>query len=389
MKKLHRLVSMFIVAALFIGTMVSVNAAPASIRLLIDGTEIASDVKPVLENGTTLVPVRVAAETLGAEVKWDAPKRQVTVESAGYTVVFTVDSKTYTVNGASKTLENPAKIISGRTMIPIRALAEAMEAQVNYDSKTKTAYINYFTTMKGSIKVSGSTTVTPILQTAVDKLTAMNEGLSITVSGGGSGAGIKDTQMGANNVGMSSRELTSAEASTLHSFVIARDGIAVIVHPSNPVTKLTLDQARKIFMGEIKNWKDVGGNTAPILVQTRETGSGTLATLEEMLLNKKQVVSTATPHASSALVKQAVANSQFSIGFDSIGFVDKTVKAVSLDGVFPRENFVIDGSYIMSRNLLVFTKNKPDGTTAKLIDYLRSEACQQEVVRKEGYVPFR
>ena len=113
MKKLYKIVSMFIVAALFIGTMVSVNAAPASIRLLIDGTEIASDVKHVVENGTTLVPVRVPNETLGAEVKWDAPKRQVTVESAGYTVVFTVDSKTYTVNGASKTIENPANIISG------------------------------------------------------------------------------------------------------------------------------------------------------------------------------------------------------------------------------------------------------------------------------------
>ncbi len=171
--------------------------------------------------------------------------------------------------------------------------------------------------------------------------------------------------------------------------VIANDGIAIIVHPNNPVKNLTKEQAAKIFLGEIKNWNEVGGNNAPILVQTRETGSGTLATLEEMLLEKKQVVSTATPHTSSALVKQAVAKSANAIGFDSIGFVDNTVKAISLNGTAPTADNVKNGSYVMSRNLLVFTKNKPTGASAMLIDYLRSSFCQENIVKNEGYVPFK
>ncbi|MDR2615279.1 MAG: phosphate ABC transporter substrate-binding protein PstS family protein [Oscillospiraceae bacterium] len=384
-KQISAFLAIVLTVALSIGLAPASLAAPA-ITLEIDGRTVSSDAAPVVKGGRTLVPVRVITETLGAAVSWNQSSKRVTVETAGFTVVFTIGSKTYTVNGASKTLEVAPEISNSRTLVPIRALAESIGAEVNYDAASNKATVNYFTGLKGSVKVSGSTTLLPIMQAAADELVKVNSGLSIAVAGGGSGAGINDTRDGANNVGMSSRELTADEKATLTPISVAGDGIAIIVHPSNPVKSLTKEQAAGIFSGEIKNWRDVGGNNAPIFVQTRETGSGTLATLEEMLLEKNPVVGTATPFTSSALIKQAVAKSENAVGFDSIGFVDSTVKAVALDGVSPGEQTVKNGSYPLSRSLYVLTKGRAEGLSARLIDYLRTAGVQNSIVKKEGYI---
>jgi phosphate transport system substrate-binding protein len=303
--------------------------------------------------------------------------------------VFTIGSKSFTVNGATKTLDVPAKIVDGRTVVPIRAISEAIGAEVKYDAAKHSAIVNYFNKMSGTVKVTGSTTVLPIGQAAADKVNGMNTGLAVSVAGGGSGAGIKDAIAGTSNIGMSSREITDDEKATVEVFEVAKDGIAIIVHPDNTVKSLTTEQAKKIFLGEIKNWKDVGGEDAPIFVQTRESGSGTRATLEEMLLSKESVVATATPHASSALIKQGVAKNKNAIGFDSIGYVDSTVKAVSLDGITVNSKTVLDGTYPLSRSLYVVTKGTPSGATAMFIDYLRSAACQLDIVAKEGYIAIK
>ncbi|MGB4437759.1 MAG: stalk domain-containing protein, partial [Sedimentibacter sp.] len=188
------------------------SASAATINLKIDGKTVASDVAPFLdETGTTLVPLRVISETLGADVSWNQSSKKATVKTAAYTAVFTIDSKTFTVNGETKTLIGSAKLINERTMVPIRAFSEAIGAKVNYDAAANTASVDYFTTITGTIKISGSTTVQPIAQKAADKLIAANKGLSITVAGGGSGAGIKDATGGTVNVGMSSRDLTADE----------------------------------------------------------------------------------------------------------------------------------------------------------------------------------
>lgn len=384
MKKLFVLIPL---ALIFCLALAPAALAADPITLKIDGVVVKPTVDPVVENGTTLVPVRFITETLGAEVGWDAGARKVTVKTAAYDIVFTIDSTSYTVNGASKTLLTAPKIMgSGSTMVPLRAISEAIGGKVNYDAATRTATVDYFTTMSGTVKISGSTTVQPIAQAAADKLLKMNSGLSITVAGGGSGAGINDAKAGASNIGLSSRDLTADELKELSAFVVAQDGIAIIVHPSNAVSNLTQEQAKKIFLGEIKNWKDVGGAEAPIFVQTRETGSGTRSTLEEMLLSKESVVSTATPATSSALIKQAVAASANAIGYDSIGFVDNTVKAVSLDGTAANATSVKSGSYLMGRDLFAATKGRPSGASAMFIDYLRSKDCQDNIVVKEGYI---
>lgn len=388
MFRMKKLVAIVLVVLLAISSTGLVNAA-SSIKLVIDGVTVQPTVAPIVVAGTTLIPLRVATETLGAQVSFNKSTQQATVKTAAYTVIFTIGSKNYTVNGAKKSLTNAPQIVNGSTMVPLRAMAEAIGATVAYDGKTNIASINYFTKMTGTIKITGSTTVQPIAQAAADKLIKMNTGLSISVAGGGSGAGVKDTTAGTNNIGMSSREITADESATVFAIPVANDGIAIIVNPANPVKNLTKDQASKIFLGEIKNWKEVGGKDAPIFVQTRETGSGTRATLEEMILSKKSVVVTATPYSSSALIKQAVAKEENAIGFDSVGYVDSTVKVVAVDNIVPTSETVKGGSYVMGRSLYVLSKGTPTGVSAVFVDYLRSLDCQTNIVIKEGYISIQ
>jgi len=384
MKRASKLTSLVLVLTLMVG-LASTVVANDPIRIVIDGKEVKSDVAPVIVNDRTLVPLRVVSETLGATVEWAAATRQATIKTAAYTVVFTIDSTTYTVNGTSKSLEAPAQIVNDRTMIPLRAFAESVGASVSYANNTAT--IDYFSNLSGSVKVSGSTTVQPIMEAAARRLEAMNRGrLSITVAGGGSGAGLNDTKSGANNIGMSSSSISAADREVLGVFEVAKDAIAVIVHPSNRVSNLTKEQVKGIFTGEIRNWNEVGGANAPILIHTRETGSGTLTTLEDLLLDREKVVDRATPYASAELLKNAVAKDPNGVGFDSIGFVDSTVKAVHLNGVAASAATVNNGTYAANRSLFVFTLGAPANADAVVIDYLRSLECQKDIVEKEGYV---
>ena len=384
-KKIVAIILAIVIAA---ATLPAATASAPGITLIIDGVTQNPTVPPRVVNGATLVPLRLISETLGAQVQWDGSARTATIETAAYTVIFTVNSNTYTVNGASRRLDQPAQLVAGATMVPIRAFAESIGAEVDYSSSTNTATVNYFTTMSGSVRISGSTTVQPIVQAAADRLRDKNSGLSIAVSGGGSGTGINEATAGTVNIGMSSRDLRDDELRALTTYRVAYDAIAIIVHPNNPVSNLTLDQAKKIFTGEISNWSEVGGGNAPILVQTRETGSGTLSVLQDLLLGSgSSVVDRATAHASAALIKNAVARDVNSIGFDSIGFVDNTVKALRLENVAASAQTVNNDSYPLSRSLWVCTRGRVQpGASAMFIDYLRSLEVQRDIVQREGYI---
>ena len=384
-RKIIAIVLTLVIAA----TMLPIGTALASdITLIIDGERQNPTVPPRVVNGATLVPLRLISETLGAQVQWNGTARTATIETAAYTVVFTVNSNTYTVNGASRRLDQPAQLVAGATMVPIRAFAESIGADVNYNSSTNTATIDYFTKMEGTVRISGSTTVQPIVQAAADRLRGKNTGLSIAVSGGGSGTGINEATAGTVNIGMSSRDLREDEARVLNTYRVAYDAIAIIVHPNNPVSNLTVEQARSIFTGEISNWNEVGGNNAPILVQTRETGSGTLSVLQDLLLGSgNSVVNRATAHASAALIKNAVARDANAIGFDSIGFVDSTVKALRLNNIAASAQTVNNDTYPLSRSLWVCTRGRVQpGESAMFIDYLRSLEVQRDIVQREGYI---
>ena len=389
-KKLLTMMLAIVVLAALVVPFAPVSAASSNIKLVIDGTEVKTAIPPFVENGTTFVPLRAATEFLGADVSWNQTTRQATVKTAGYVVVFTIGSRDFTVNGVRKTSGQATQLINGSTMIPIRALAESIGAEVSYDHSTVTASVKYFTNMKGNIVVTGSTTVQPIMQAAADYLIGKNTGLSISVAGGGSGTGKNDTKNGTNNIGMSSSAMSADDMRTLDAFIVAKDAVAIIVHPNNPVKGLTKEQAIDIFTGKIKNWNEVGGNNAPILVQTREAGSGTLDTIQSLLLGSgNSIVGTATAHSSSGLLLNAVANNANAIGYDSIGYLNNTVKAVTLAGIMPSAATVKNGAYSISRDLWVFTKGRPTGVYAMLIDFLRSEYCQTKITVPEGYVSIR
>lgn len=385
MLKFKRLLPVFLVAIMLISTATVASAAKVAVK--VDGVTVATDVAPALANGDALVSLKTLQDALGVDVGYSASQKTITVKSAAHSFKFALGNADYEVDGAVKTAAAAPKLVSKKPLVSIKAVVEGMGGAVSVSSKT--IDVSYFSKMSGNVKITGSTTLQPIAQAAADTLNKMNSGLTISVAGGGSGAGVNDTIDGTNNLGMSSRSLKDDEKAKISSIAVANDGIAVIVHPSNPVKNLTKEQAEKIFLGEIKNWNEVGGNDAPILVQTRETGSGTRATLEEMLLEKKSVVESATPSASSALIKQAVARDKNAIGYDSVGFVDKSVKAVALDNIVPTESTVKDGSYMMGRALYLLTKDAPKDASAMFVDYLKTAVCQKNIVAKEGYIKLR
>ena len=362
-------------------------ASATTLTLKVDGSTVSPTVKAVKVEKEALVSQDTLSNYFGATVSYSASSKKMTVKMTAYTFVFKMGSKSYTLNGKSKTAGVAAQLVNKKPMVPAKAFATGING--TYSLSGKTCNLKYFSVLKGSVKITGSTTVQPIAQAAADALMKKNKGLSISVAGGGSGQGVNDTIAGSNNLGMSSRDLDATEKSKIKALTIARDGIAIIVHPSNKVKNLTKKQAEDIFLGNITNWKDVGGANAAIVVMTRETGSGTRATLEEMLLEKKSVTSKATPYSSSKLIKQKVAASKNAIGYDSIGFVDKTVKALSLNSVAPSVSTITQGKYLMGRNLYMLSKGTPTAASAMFVDYLKTVSAQQNIIAKEGYIRIK
>ena len=378
---------------LLVCSMASVSLA-ADICIVIDGKQVATDVAPVLEDNRTLVPVRVIAEGFGARVGWDGAKQEVKIKTAANDIVLTIGSKNVTVNGARKTLEVPAKIIGDRTMIPLRFVSDNLGAEINYDSSSRTVNVKYFSNMAGTLKIGGSTTVQPISEKIALELMKMNKGLSITTAGTGSGDGIKGAGEGRYHIGNSSRAIKEAEIKEygLVEHQVGSDGIAVIVHPPNTVSGLTRQQVFDIYTGKIRNWKEVGGKNAPIFVQTREEGAGTLGAFVELAIQaidkNAKITPTAAPHGSNGLVKQAVARGENNIGFISFGYIDSSVKALKIDGVEATAENALAGKFAYVRPLVVVTKGAPTPLAAKFIDYHTSPQGFK-ILEEENYLPMK
>ncbi|WP_039763589.1 phosphate ABC transporter substrate-binding protein [Caldicellulosiruptor sp. F32] len=237
---------------------------------------------------------------------------------------------------------------------------------------------------KKSITVAGSTSVQPLADDLAKAFMQEHPETKIEVQGGGSAVGIKSARDGVADIGMSSRELKPEEKG-LNEFKIAVDGIAVVVHPSNPIKNLTLQQIRNIYTGKIKNWKEVGGKDAQIVVVTREEGSGTRGAFEELVMKGESITDSAVVQPSTGAVKQSISQDPNAIGFISMGVVDSTVKAVSIEGVEATEENVKNGKYKLQRPFLFLTKDKPTGLVKDFIDFaLSSEG--QAIVEKYHYI---
>ena len=193
-----------------------------------------------------------------------------------------------------------------------------------------------------------------------------NDGVTFTYNPTGSSPGIQAVQEGSCDIGLSSRALKEDEKNSgLTETILALDGIAVIVHPDNPISDLDVDTIARLYTGEITNWKDVGGNDAPVVLIGREAGSGTREGFES-ITDTKEKCQYRQELTSTGNVITAVAQNPDAIGYASLASLDDSVRALTVGGVAPSEETVKDGSYAIQRPFVLVTK-----TDAKL-----SEAAQ-------------
>lgn len=243
--------------------------------------------------------------------------------------------------------------------------------------------------LSGKISVAGSTTVQPLAEKLAEAFSAQNPDVQIEVQGGGSSVGVKSAGQGAVDVGMASRQVKQSELDEypdLNVFTIARDGLAIAVHPDVPVDGLTREEARSIFAGEIANWNEVGGPDRPIVVVAREEGSGTRAAFEEMVMGEEAlIVDLAILLPSNGSIRTTVSTTPDSIGFFSFGYLDESVKALAVDGVEATGENAASGAYPIVRPLNMMTDGEPRAMVKVWLDFILGAEGQQIVV-EEGYI---
>jgi phosphate transport system substrate-binding protein len=244
--------------------------------------------------------------------------------------------------------------------------------------------------------VDGSTTVGPIAKAFAEVIMRQNPGVNITVSESGSGNGAKALLNGTCDVACLSRNLKDSERKAMDEkgvkpvvHVVAFDALPVIVHPSNPVKGLTIDQVRDIYTGKITNWKEVGGADQRIVVISRDTNSGTYETFKDLVLGKdNKIIASAEYTGSNGGMRQRVQMTRGAIGYAGLGFVDRTIKALEINGVMPSAETVSAKQYPLSRELYLFTNGEPaaDTLAGKFLSMSRTEKGR-EIIEEIGFVP--
>ncbi len=249
--------------------------------------------------------------------------------------------------------------------------------------------LDAFKGKSGEISIAGGTAHIPVMEKAAKNIMTANPDIRISIAGGGSGVGIQKVGEGLVDIGNSGRKASAEEVAKygLILFPFAVDGVATIVHPENPVSSLSKEQARKIFAGEITNWKDVGGKDAPINLYTRDEASGTREVYWKKLLNKGTIAVSANVVPSNGAMKSAISRDPDAIGYVSIGHLDGTVNAPDLDGVKVTQQAAKDGSYPVVRLLFMNTKGEPGGIVKSFIEYIMGPDCV-EIIKDSGYIPL-
>ena len=245
----------------------------------------------------------------------------------------------------------------------------------------------------GNVTVNGSTTVLPAMQKISENFMKQNPTIQVSISGGGSGHGVKAMMEKTTDIAMSSRDLKSAEVEKLKAagaqairYVVAIDAIVPVIHPSNKVNELSLEQIRDIYAGRITNWKQVGGQDARITVVNRDSSSGTFETWESLVMKKERVQKRALLQASNGAVLQTVAKNKNAIGYVGLGYLVKDIKPVTISGVTASMKTAENRTWPISRELYLFTNGHPTGEAKKLIDYTLSKDGQRSV-KEVGFVP--
>ena len=240
---------------------------------------------------------------------------------------------------------------------------------------------------KETVTTDGSTSMNKVIG-ALGEAFEADSGIAVTYNATGSGAGIQAVLEGRCNIGLSSRNLKAEEtAKDLVGTVLAYDGIAIVVNPGNPVNDLDLESIAKIYTGEIKNWKEVGGNDSEIVLIGREAGSGTRDGFED-ITGTKDKCAYRQELTSTGDVITTVASNPAAIGYASLASVKDTIKALTVDGIAPSEASIMDGSYVVQRPFVLVTKKdaKLTESAQKFFDYITSEEAH-EIIVAAGVVP--
>lgn len=245
-----------------------------------------------------------------------------------------------------------------------------------------------------SIVIKGSTTVLPVAQGTLEAFMKANPGVQISLSGGGSGEGIKALIDKTTDIANSSREIKSKEIELAKSkgvnpveHVVAFDAIIPVVHPRNKVSNLTIDQLSQIYQGNITNWKEVGGEDLKIVVISRDSSSGTFESWDHFVMNKTKVTPKAQMLASNGALVTAVSKNRYAIAYLGIGYVNKSVKPLQVNGIKASIETAMSKEYPLSRELYMYTDGEPTGQKANYLAFVKS-AAGQKIVAKEGFVPL-
>lgn len=259
---------------------------------------------------------------------------------------------------------------------------------------------------KNSIQVKGSDTMVNLGQAWAEKYMQKNPAEFIAITGGGSGTGLSSLISGTCDIAMSSRNIKEKEIGLAkqkginpNEVKVALDGLAVVVNPANPVSRLTLDQLAGIFTGRISNWKELGGKAEKIVILSREVNSGTHVYFKEHVLrrndpnSKEEFAPSALMLSSSQAIADEVAGNTAAIGYYGMGYILARQKAVAVakdnksEYVEPKIENVINGKYPISRPLFLYTNGAPQGLTKKFADFTLSKEGQ-DIVLATDFVPI-
>ena len=245
------------------------------------------------------------------------------------------------------------------------------------------------------IIINGSTTVLPVMQKAGEAFMAANPDITLAITGGGSGNGIKALNEGLCDIAMSSRDIKDSEVRQGKArgvapvrTAVAVDALVPVVHPENPVRNLTINQLRDIYAGKITNWKDLGGKDDTIVVISRDTSSGTYETWAELIMKKEKTAPSTLLQASNGAMAQAVSKNRKAIGYIGFGYLDPSLKKLDVNGIEATPATALAKQWPISRELYVFTNGQPAGAAKKLIDFLLDPRKGQKAVAEVGYIPL-
>ena len=223
------------------------------------------------------------------------------------------------------------------------------------------------------INIVGSNSIQPICEQLVEEYEKTHKNVDINVQGGGSSLGIRCSNSSIADIGMSSKEI---ECDNLKEYELGKEAIVIIANNKNSINDLTTDQIRNIFSGKIKDWGEISNQSGKINIIIREEGSGTLDSFKDIIMKNQSIKNDAIVQNSPGGVKQTVIQDENAIGFTSLVHIDSKIKSISIDGVYPRDETIGDGSYKLQRPFILLTDNTPNQQTKEFIDWALSNQSQ-------------